>query len=314
MTGSEFVSSVALRAELEQLLDREPARGRGVDEDRLVRPPRSLAIAEPRRRFSSASCSSRLRKESSCPASSGSTAPPCVRRSRPSCARIARSRRAVMPEMPNARSTVATVTLPRSPSIARIRRRRSSGMTGGGASWRTLFEHRRLNLASAEGRGARPSRACTGSYVCATSRSHMFESTPLAPDATVNDHRNDHSTGPRHPAAQVTGLGSREWRSARCASRAERRLAHRQAAGRMSPGAVSSCPASGESGGAPRIPVRSPKERCPTHAVDTGASRTTRRRDRDGRRGRRNRYGNLPLRRPARSRAARRCTSSRRTR
>ena len=96
MTGSEFVSSVALHAELEQLLDREVARRGGVDEDRLVRPPRSLAIAEPRRRFSSASCSSRLRKESSWPASSGSTAPPCVRRRRPSWARIARSRRAVM--------------------------------------------------------------------------------------------------------------------------------------------------------------------------------------------------------------------------
>ena len=178
------------------------------------------AIARAMRRFSSASCSSRLRKESSWPASSGSTAPPCVRRSRPSCARIARSRRAVMPEMPNARSTVATVTLPRSPSIARIRRLRSSGMTGGGPSGGLCSSivvpiYRAWRAAE---RAAR--RACTGRHVCATSRSHMFESTPLAPDTTVSDHQNDHSgdAAPRR-APQRVGIA----RAATCSMRIARR-------------------------------------------------------------------------------------------
>jgi hypothetical protein len=79
------------------------------------------------RRLASTPWASRLSKESSCVARSGSTAPPWVRLAWPASARIARSRRAVIGETLNSSSTVATVTLPRWRSSSRIWRRRSAG-------------------------------------------------------------------------------------------------------------------------------------------------------------------------------------------
>ena len=137
------------------------------------------------RRFCSVSWSSRLRNESSWLASSGSTAPPCVRRRRPSWARIARSRRAVIDEIPNARSTVAhghAAALrehreDESPALLGDDRRRGSGLT--------FVEHQRRSLSEPG--------ACTGSYVCAKSRSHMFDSRACGSEMTESDHTNDHS-------------------------------------------------------------------------------------------------------------------------
>ena len=85
-----------------------------------------------------------------------------------------------------------------------------------GAFGRTLLEHRRPNLQRVMDTEARRPRPCTGRHVCATSRSHMFESTPLAPNTTVSDHRNDHSgaTAPRR-APRWVGIA----RAATCSTR-----------------------------------------------------------------------------------------------
>ena len=260
MTGSELVSSVALHAELEQLLDGEVARRRGVDEDRLVRLGAG-AIARPMRRFCSASCSSRLRKESSWPASSGSTAPPCVRRSRPSCARIARSRRAVidgdaeraLDRRDRHASALGEHRQDQAPALLRNDRRRACG--------RTLLEHRRPNLSEAGARFRALRALATGSYVCATSRSHMFESSALGPE-TNGVITKTITPELRHPAAQTSEWGPLERRRARCGTRLGKEARPPYAGPRATaPWLTRACDMPGWR--ASRVPVRSPKERCP---------------------------------------------------
>ena len=100
-------------------------------------------------------------------------------------------------------------------SIATISRRRSSGTTGGEPAGGLCSSIAVSIYRAVKGRGARRPRACIGRHVCATSRSHMFESSALGPDTNVSDHRNDHSGALGDPTARTSGTGSRERRRAR---------------------------------------------------------------------------------------------------
>jgi hypothetical protein len=81
-------------------------------------------------RLASGAVSTRAMNESSWAEIAGSTAPPCVRRARPWRSRSARSRRAVIDEMPKRSSSPPTVTEPVLRSRSTIAARRDSASTG----------------------------------------------------------------------------------------------------------------------------------------------------------------------------------------